>query len=211
MKSFAGWIAVAIVILTLGYMVFIYSPVRTQSTEGTTTPPDAILPTDTQTPAPGFLQPNDTQSNNAGSPQTTAPASRVVPSGFKEYRSTKYRFSLFYPKNMKVSEFDEGGGAQSITFENAGDAIGFQIFIVPYKEHQVSSARFSQDVPTGVMKEPTNVTVDGVFGTMFYSQSLTLGDTREIWFINNGYLYEVTTLKTLDSWLIERMKTWMFI
>lgn len=142
---------------------------------------------------------------------TTQPQKREPPAGYSEYRSTLFAFSLFYPSSMKVSEFDEGGGAQSITFENAGDAIGFQIFIVPYKEHQVSSARFSQDVPTGVMKEPTNVTVDGVFGTMFYSQSLTLGDTREIWFINNGYLYEVTTLKTLDSWLIERMKTWMFI
>ena len=37
------------------------------------------------------------------------------------------------------------------------------------------------------------------------------GDTREVWFIHGGYLYEVTTYKELDIWLAGIMRTWKFI
>jgi hypothetical protein len=33
------------------------------------------------------------------------------------------------------------------------------------------------------------------------AQNSVMGDTREIWFIHGGFLYEVTTYKQLDSWL----------
>ena len=45
---------------------------------------------------------------------------------------------------------------------------------------------------------------------MFYGSNSVMGDTREIWFINAGLLYEVTTYKQLDTWLVPILQTWQF-
>ena len=39
----------------------------------------------------------------------------------------------------------------------------------------------------------------------------TMGDTREVWFIHGGFLYEVVTYKELDDWFAGIMRTWKFI
>src|SRR3990167_5264451 len=78
------------------------------------------------------------------------PSAREVPKGAREYKSDTYNFSLFYPEAMKVKEFKESSGASTITFENIKGAQGFQIFITPYSEAQVSEERFAKDLPSGV-------------------------------------------------------------
>ena len=62
-----------------------------------------------------------------------------------------------------------------------------------------------------MVKEQQDVLVDGARGTKFYGYNTTLGDTRELWFIHNGFLYEVTTFKELDEWLGSIIQTWKFI
>ena len=47
--------------------------------------------------------------------------------------------------------------------------------------------------------------------TAFFGANDVMGGTREVWFIKNGLLYEVTTYQVLDSWLAEIMKTWAFL
>lgn len=140
-----------------------------------------------------------------------SPPTRTPPVGAKEYRSAAYRFSLFYPQELTVNERPEGGGAATITFQNIEKAEGFQIFIVPYSEPQVSAERFKRDVPSGVRNNLTNITVDGATGAAFYSTNTALGDTREVWVVHGGFLYEVTTLKPLDTWLGAIIQTWKFI
>jgi len=56
----------------------------------------------------------------------------------------------------------------------------------------------------------TPIAVDGAIGTAFYSTHAALGATREVWVVRGGFLYEVTTLKPLDTWLGEIIKTWKF-
>ena len=136
---------------------------------------------------------------------------RRPPDGSREYRNEHYGFSLFYPEGTAVKEFDEGGGASTIVFENAEKAQGFQIFMVPYGESQVSEERFLTDVPSGVRQNPRDFYIDGAVAASFYSKNIGLGDTWEIWFIHTGFLYEVTTLKNLDAWLGDIMKSWKFI
>ena len=65
---------------------------------------------------------------------------RVLPDGMLEYRNTTYSFSLLYPESLKVSELAEREGAITITFQNVAEQKGFQIFIIPYFEAQVSPA-----------------------------------------------------------------------
>lgn len=136
---------------------------------------------------------------------------RPVPYGWQEYRNVAYRFSLLHPQELEVKEYPEGGNALTITFQNAKKQEGFQIFVVPYQESQVSEERFRQDLPSGVRTGVTDVTVGGVTGAAFYSANATLGETLEMWFIHEGFLFEVTTLKPLDIWLTKIMQTLEFI
>lgn len=146
---------------------------------------------------------------------TSTPAAvsmeRTPPTGFREYHSATYHFSLFYPDTLLLKEYAEPGTARTLTFESSeGDGKEFQIFIVPYGEKTVSEARFKQDIPSGVIIDTTDIVVDGVSATMFFSTNTVMGETREVWFINHGFLYEVTTEKESDAWLAQIMQSWKF-
>jgi len=142
---------------------------------------------------------------------TSLKAHRVPPSGDSEYYDVNYRFSLFYPRSLQTTVYNEGGGAQTVTFQSDQSAEGFQVYVVPYSEQNVSADQFHKDEPSGVMQSPLNITIDGVSATSFYSTDATLGDTAEIWFIHNGYLFEVTTVKSLAPWLSQIMRSWEFL
>jgi hypothetical protein len=158
--------------------------------------------------------PTATTTPTADTIAATTPAAieaRVAPAGSREYHNATYRFSLFYPQELSVSERAEGGGAMTVTFQNVDEVKGFQVFIVPFAEPQVSEARFRQDEPSGVRTNFSNITIDGAAGATFNSTDVALGETREIWFVHGGYLYEVTTLQPLEAWFDPIMSTWKFI
>ena len=136
---------------------------------------------------------------------------RIPQTGFKEYHSRAYHFSIFYPENLSVTEYKEGGNAETITFEETKGDKGFQIFILPYGEQQITQERFKMDVPSGVREEPVDIMIDGIRGNMFFSTNSLMGETREVWFIKGGFLYEVTTYKELDAWISGIMQSWKFI
>lgn len=135
---------------------------------------------------------------------------REAPEGFLLYENEQFDFSLFYPAELGVSERDEEGDAQTILFQTPSGGFGFQIFIVPYDKKEITEERFKNDVPSGVRKEPVTVWVDGVQGVAFWSENAALGETREVWFIHDWYLYEVTTYKELDEWLMNILSSWAF-
>lgn len=193
----------AIIVAVGAFLIIGYFVYTKPSASPTTTPyelafPDLVSTTDT---------PQNPTENPIVQPYVVE---RVVPVGAKEYRSATYHFSLFYPQELAVSEHPEGGGAATITFQNVEKAEGFQIFIVPYSEAQVSEKRFRQDEPSGIRESLTNIAVDGATGAAFYSENIALGATREVWVVRGGFLYEITTLKPLDAWLGAILQTWKF-
>lgn len=135
---------------------------------------------------------------------------RAAPEGMKEYRNEQYQFSILVPDSVVVVERNEGQGAISVTLEDRAAEVGFQIFVVPFLEQQISEERFRMDIPTGIRRETKDIAIDGAVGASFYSVHELLGETSEVWFVKNGYLYEVTTLKDLDQWLSGIMTTWEF-
>jgi hypothetical protein len=126
---------------------------------------------------------------------------RGVPGeGTVGYRNEKYRFSLEYPQALTVNEYAEAGDAITVTFEDDTGELGFQVFVTPYSNSQITPERFRIDQPSGVFAEPTDIVVDGVRATMFFGKNSVMGDTREAWFIYPGpgqgaasHLYEVET------------------
>ncbi len=136
---------------------------------------------------------------------------RQAPVGELEYRDTAYRFALFYSYSLQVNQYNEGGGARTVVFQNPAGAQGFQVYITPYAQDVVDTTQFKKDEPSGVQLAPKAVSIDGAKGTSFYCKEASLGDTAEIWFIHDGYLYEVSTFKAGAPLLNDVMQSWEFL
>jgi hypothetical protein len=159
---------------------------------------------------PGDTNPS-TQTVALSLPQAAPEQKRAVLTGAREYRNAEYHFSILHPEGLRINERAEGGRATTITFQNVEKGTGFQIFITPYEGTQVSEDRFKQDIPSGVREKLEAVTIAGASGAAFYSEDAALGATREVWFVKDGLLYEVTTVKQLEKQLAEVLLTWDFI
>lgn len=135
------------------------------------------------------------------------------PPGYVKYENKKYGFSYYHSSQAAVTEYDEGGGAMTIVQENLQKVRGLQIFIVPYAEKTISEERFKADIPSGVRNnaEKTFIGKRGVEAVTFNSYDQFLGETREVWFIYNGHLYEVTTFRGVGDWFTPIMQTWRFL
>lgn len=131
--------------------------------------------------------------------------------GMLRYENREYKFSLAYPQALRMQEFAESGGAHSVVFEAGSHGAGFQVYVTPYAGKDVTREQFLKDEPSGVYQQPTPISVDGVPAIMFYGENSIMGETREVWFVRDGLLYEVATYKELEAWLIETMQTWKFI
>lgn len=142
-------------------------------------------------------------------PAATAPFVRDVPAGYSEYHNTTYHFSVIYPDNLSASEHTSPSGA-AFSFEDDKNIVGFQVYVQPFSGSQISEQQFKQDIPSGVRTDLKDIKIDGAVGAAFYSTDHLLGATREMWFIRNGLLYEVTTFKESDTWLDSIMQTWKF-
>lgn len=140
----------------------------------------------------------------------TEPLPPLISEESREYKNLLFRFSLLYPRDLQVREYDDGTSASTITFEDTVGTHGFQIFIVPYSEKQITREQFKKDVPSGIIDEPTDIIIDGARATMFFSKDSVIGETREIWFIKDGFLFEITARRALDAWLANIMQTWRF-
>jgi hypothetical protein len=154
---------------------------------------------------------------NAHAPSSSTPPSvsestaQDAARGLRKYKNTAFHFSLLYPQNLQLQEYKELGGGLTVTFQDVAAQQEVQVFVTPYGDAQITDARFKLDEPSGIKIDSTNIVVDGAKGMEFFSSAPTMDDTREVWFIKNGYLYEVTTFKELDSWLQQILQTWQFI
>jgi len=141
-------------------------------------------------------------------PTSTGPAQ--APAGMKTYQSSLYGFSLFYPDDLTVTEDPGSDDTMVVAFDDSATHQGFQIYIAPDPDPKITQQRFQADEPSGVMNDPVNITLDGIPATEFGSTNTAMGESEEIWFLYNGYLYEVTAPQTLASWLLQVMETWQF-
>lgn len=126
------------------------------------------------------------------------------------YYNERYGFSFALPEGVQVHERKEGPESATIRIEDGAGERGFQAFVLPYGEEAISPERFQMDVPSGVRINEEVITLDGVPAVAFRSEDARLGSTREIWFIREGYLYEVTSLVKDEAWLHSVLLTWKF-
>ncbi len=140
------------------------------------------------------------------------PTADSAPSGSHTYTNAEYGFSLMYPEELGVSDRQEEGNAHTTTFESVDGNKGFQIYIRPYGEDQITASQIQADTQGTGRGVPQEAFIGGgIRALIFYSNNAILGELREVWFMYDGYLFEVTTYKELDTWLAEIMKTWKFL
>ncbi len=143
---------------------------------------------------------------------STTPPPREVPADKYEYRNIFFRLSLLYPKDgIVISERKGAGTTLTVLFEQKSTGRAFQIYILPYGEPKISKERFLLDMPSGVMSSSTTMQLDGVDAGAFYGKDAELGETREVWVVNKGFLYEATAPKEQGEWMDAILQTWMFL
>lgn len=127
------------------------------------------------------------------------------------YRDHEHLFSFMYPEEFLVSEFTETGNAKTLVFEVPGTEQAFQIFIAPFTGSTITKSDIIRQIPSGVIEDLKEVIIgDGIRALVFWSDVPILGKSREVWFIKNGYLYEVTTYAALDELMANILSTVRF-
>ena len=160
------------------------------------------------------ISPTDALNKATSTPLATstypsATPEEVSPAQSTFYRNEQFHFSLLQPKSLSVREVRDAGALTVIFQSNAGEA-GFQVFALPYNEKKITEARFLKDIPSGIRLNERALTIDGVPAVIFESESI-IGKTVEVWFINKGVLYEVTTYVEFGPSLEQLLATWKFI
>lgn len=149
-----------------------------------------------------------------------------VPRTHETYVHENPDFLLDYPQELEVEEYVEEDGVKTVVFAHPGneaarevtDKSGFQIFITPYEDkNNLTRERILEDLPEAVIEEPLVVIVnpsapeaERIEGLTFWSASPDIGRTKELWFVRDGFLYEITTYAHLDEWLGKIMDSWRF-
>ena len=132
------------------------------------------------------------------------------------FSDPRYGFSLDHPASWRHSNVqDDEYGGEVFLFEGPGAGEGFQIFLSPFDEplDVLTPERIREDVPAIAIENPQVVVVGqgGQFRALiFFSNDESLGRTREVWFIHEGYLYQLTVPAGRDAEIARVMGTWEF-
>lgn len=132
------------------------------------------------------------------------------------YTNTKYNFSFIPPVGFQVSAFPEGDSGDTVLLQSADGKSGFQIFISPFDEEgPITAERIKKDIPDMVIQNPKQVafpqsapTAGQVQALAFLSRGSGLGDTKELWFVYTGNLYQIEAVASFD--LGSALETWRF-
>lgn len=134
----------------------------------------------------------------------------------KEFSHPSGSFSFRYPDDMKAEILKENEDSlEVILVQNAKDGKGFQVMISPFDEdigNKLTEERIKQDVPDLLIKDAQSILIgENGFGLAFLSDNEDFSkNSREVWFVFNGFLYQISTYAHLDPILQAVFSTWQF-
>lgn len=128
------------------------------------------------------------------------------------YENEQFEFTIEYPSEMEVAQFDEGLGATTVVFQQPfRSERGFQLFITPHEGATISPAEIRSILPSANLDTAVEVVIgSGIRALHFSSETAVLGDTTEVWFIHRGNLYQVTARASFDAALAQIFSTISF-
>lgn len=149
--------------------------------------------------------------SSSKSDQAAEASQSAVSGDTVQYKNVDRGFTIQYPKELSVKDFDEGDTTHTITFQDDKTANGFQVFFTPYSGDQITRSRMLKDIPSGDFTDPQEIVINGSIRALAFFSKGDDGEMREVWFLHDGYLFEVTAYKDLDEWLAGIVQTLQFI
>jgi hypothetical protein len=133
----------------------------------------------------------------------------------ESYQHPSLGFSFKHPSNFVVSTIPDTSGAEAVVVVNPETGIGVQILISSFDagEINITPKMIQENIPDLKISEPQQVVIgDGTrSGVAFKSDSSNFGGaSREVWFVYNGRLYQISTYAELDGFLQGLFATWEF-
>ena len=139
-------------------------------------------------------------------------------SDWEGYAHPELPFAFAYPKDLTPSTFVDGE-AEIILLKGKEPEREVQIVIRAFDEPfdpaqgkpgPLTVERIRRDVPEMVIEEPQNVLIGSaqIPALLFWSESGSAGRTREVWFVQGGYLYQITGSAEMDETFAKMMETW---
>ncbi len=128
------------------------------------------------------------------------------------YTSKKYRFTFNYPKEFHVSEIPTGD-QDVILIQNPNKEVGAQILVsIAQEDVDLTADVIRKDLPDIEIGSPQKVEVgENRKGLSFVSDNENFGGkSREVWFIYDGNLYQISTYYEFDDFLKGLFKSWKF-
>lgn len=175
-------------------------------------------PTDTSVWAP----PKENEGENGDAESlglnNNIPVQTLNAENSKLFEHTQLRFSFRFPSDMTLSTLPnlvEGVPAgEVILVQNSNAGRGFQITISPFDEpgNILTKERIQADVPDLKIIDPKPLLIgESGQGLAFLSDNDQFGgNSREVWFVFNGNLYQISTYAHLDPILQSVFATWTF-
>lgn len=145
--------------------------------------------------------------------ETAYSESHLLGDGYRTFTHPTLNFRVDYPDTYATTAFRETDNGETIIFQEPdGGKKGFQIFITPFGEDvTLTRERILKDISTLAIDEPQEAVIgNAIHALIFFSNDPRIGQTREVWFTNKGYLYEVTTYAEYDTWLAHILSSWRF-
>jgi hypothetical protein len=129
------------------------------------------------------------------------------------YASKDYGFTFKYPKDFTTSEIPNDTGT-AILVENIPQHIGAQIVISKFDgpDQDLTKADIAAQIPDLKITGEQEVLIGANRkGLAFMSDSPAFGgQSREVWFVYKGNLYQISTYAELDQFLKGLFGTWQF-
>jgi hypothetical protein len=149
---------------------------------------------------------------SGASPQAIAEISAYQYTQTYEHAANKFSFK--YPEDFTVSSITNDDESEVILVQNIAKNIGVQILISSFKgdDIDVTAETIKADLPDLKISDPQTVEIgDNRKGLAFMSDSKEFGgQSREVWFVFRGSLYQISTYAELDGFLKGLFGTWQF-
>jgi hypothetical protein len=160
-----------------------------------------------------------TSARGSGPPATTsqqdqdADTKHVRFDSLETFTHDVRNFSFSYPSDFAVGQFGNADG-ETIVVQNSDKRAGFQISIRSTDENiQMTKQRIQEDLPNLQVKNPQPVQLgdNAGQGLAFISDNEAFGgNSREVWFTFDGYLYQISTYASQTPLLQKVLSTWQF-
>ncbi len=137
-------------------------------------------------------------------------AEKLKPTDPTVYTHPVFGFTITAPEGFTVGNFPDGEDADATLVQDAAKKYGMQIYVRPFAEDgQLTAGRIHREIPDMKMENPMTVPVGaGAEGVAFYTVSDSGQKTREIWFVREKQLYQISADAQYDNITGSIMESW---